>query len=77
MAGGVASGRGRGVCGWDQMRVDLRGELMNDPGQLGVGMQLQLTGDEVVVGFGLLVKRPVGSARSSRRSTRRSPQVRR
>jgi hypothetical protein len=34
--------------------VNLGGELVNDPGQLGVGVQLQLTGDEVVVGLGLL-----------------------
>jgi hypothetical protein len=36
------------------MCVDLGGELVNNPGQLGVGVQLQFTGDEVVVGFGLL-----------------------
>ena len=36
------------------MCVDLRRELVNDLGQLSVGMQLKLTGDEVVVCFGLL-----------------------
>jgi hypothetical protein len=35
------------------MGVDLGGELANDPGQLGVGVQLQFAGGEVVVGFGL------------------------
>jgi len=34
--------------------VDLGGELVNHPGQLRVGMQLQLARDEVVVGLGLL-----------------------
>lgn len=29
-------------------------ELVNNSGQLGVGVSLQLPGDEVVVGFGLL-----------------------
>jgi hypothetical protein len=34
--------------------LNLGGELMDQLGQFGVGMQFQLTGDEVVVGPGLV-----------------------
>jgi hypothetical protein len=55
--GGLANGRGRAVGGQDQTRVNLGGELMDQLGQFGVGMQFQLAGDEVVVGLGLLERR--------------------
>jgi hypothetical protein len=54
VAGSLATGCGLAVGGWDEACVDLGGELVDQLGQLGVGMQFQLARDEVVVGLGLL-----------------------